>query len=115
MKEIKQKRKATYSCPVKAILFDMDNTLFDFVAAKLEACREILSYIENGESTQNPSELFNYFLRGVYGFEDYENLKDYMQERNFYTPEGYEECCRIYDKRKTPESSTLSRGKRNSY
>jgi putative hydrolase of the HAD superfamily len=100
MKEIKQKREAVYSCPVKAILFDMDNTLFDFVAAKLEACRKILSYIGNGKSAQSPSELFNYFLRGIYGFEDYENIKDYMQERNFYTPAGYGECCRIYEREK---------------
>lgn len=100
MKEIKQKRGAIYFLPVKAILFDMDNTLFDFVAAKLEACRKILSYIENGKSAQSPLELFDYFLRGVYGFEDYENIKDYMQERNFYTPEGYAECCRIYEREK---------------
>jgi len=70
----------------------MDNTLFDFMTAKLEACRGILSYIENGESTQNPSELFNYFLRGVYGFEDYENIKDYMQERNFLHLKAGEFC-----------------------
>lgn len=111
MKEIKQKREATYACPVKAILFDMDNTLFDFVAAKFEACRKILSYIENGESAQNPSELFNYFLRRVYGFEDYENIKDYMQERNFYTPEGYAECCRIYEREKLQNLVLYSGGK----
>ena len=75
------------------MLFDMDNTLFDFVAAKLEACREILSFIgrEKGDIAEEPSELFGYFLRGVYGFEDYENIQDYMQERNAFYSSGIQE------------------------
>lgn len=91
-------------CPatLKAVLFDMDNTLFDFVAAKLEACREILSFIgmEKGDAAEEPSELFRYFLRGIYGFEDYENIQDYMQERNLFTIQGYRKCCEIYEKEK---------------
>ncbi len=39
----------THQKALKAILFDMDNTLFDFVAVKLIACREILSYLGGGE------------------------------------------------------------------
>ncbi len=89
-------------CPgsLKAVLFDMDNTLFDFVAAKLEACREILSFIWKGDGTEEPSILFRYFLRGVYGFEDYENIQDYMQERNVFTAQGYRKCCEIYEREK---------------
>ena len=54
-----------YSGTIRAVLFDMDNTLFDFVAAKLGACREILFYIarENENIAEDPSELFGYFLR----------------------------------------------------
>lgn len=87
---------------LKAVLFDMDNTLFDFVAAKLEACREILSFIgrKKGNIAEEPSELFRYFLRGIYGFEDYENIRDYMQERNFFTTQGYRKCCEIYEREK---------------
>lgn len=86
----------------KAVLFDMDNTLFDFVAAKLVACRKILSYIceESGNITKDPSELFRYFLRGTYGFEDYENIKDYMQERGLFTAQSYRYCCEIYEREK---------------
>lgn len=86
----------------KAILFDMDNTLFDFVAAKLIACREILSYInrKKGSNAKDPSELFGYFLRGTYGFEDYENIRDYMQERKLFTAQGYKNCCEIYEREK---------------
>lgn len=78
----------------------MDNTLFDFVAAKLQACRQILSYLENEEPAGEPSELFNYFLRGNYGFEDYENIRDYMQERKLFTVSSYWECCDLYEKEK---------------
>jgi len=87
---------------LKAILFDMDNTLFDFVAAKLIACREILSYInrKKGSNFEDPSELFRYFLRGTYGFEDYENIRDYMQERRIFTARGYKNCCNIYEREK---------------
>ena len=106
---------------LKAILFDMDNTLFDFVAAKLAACREILAYLEEVNGTEGEEEgegerkreeggkevkagaegeLFRYFLRGVHGFEDYENIRDYMQERSIFTPPAYSKCCEIYEKEK---------------
>ncbi|WP_410509197.1 HAD family hydrolase [Methanosarcina hadiensis] len=87
---------------LKAILFDMDNTLFDFIAVKLIACREILSYLEGGDRKleRDPAELFSYFLRGTYGFEDYENIKDYMQGRKLFTAKGYRDCCEIYDREK---------------
>jgi putative hydrolase of the HAD superfamily len=87
---------------LKAVLFDMDNTLFDFVAVKLIACREILSYLgkEDRNLKKEPAELFKYFLRGTYGFEDYENIRDYMQERNLFTAKGYRDCCEIYDREK---------------
>lgn len=87
---------------LKAVLFDMDNTLFDFVAVKLIACREILSYLgeEDRNFKRDPAELFSYFLRGTYGFEDYENIRDYMQERKLFTAKGYRDCCEIYDREK---------------
>ncbi|HII01709.1 TPA: HAD family hydrolase [Methanosarcinaceae archaeon] len=92
---------------LKAVLFDMDNTLFDFVAAKLIACREILAYLEKGSESKGEEakagaeeELFRYFLRGVHGFEDYENIRDYLQERSLFTPPAYSKCCEIYEKEK---------------
>ncbi len=100
MNIIQRNLERTYSGALKAVLFDMDNTLFDFVAAKLEACREILSFIWRGDVTEKPSELFRYFLRGVYGFEDYENIRDYMQERDVFTAQGYRKCCEIYEREK---------------
>jgi putative hydrolase of the HAD superfamily len=87
---------------LRAILFDMDNTLFDFVAVKRIACREILSYLGKGDKSLkiDPEELFRYFLRGTYGFEDYENIRDYMQERKLFTEQAYRNCCETYDREK---------------
>ena len=87
---------------LKAVLFDMDNTLFDFIAVKLIACREILFYLgeRNRNLKKDPAELLRYFLRGTYGFEDYENIKDYMQERQLFTEQAYRQCCEIYDREK---------------
>lgn len=80
----------------------MDNTLFDFVAAKHVACREILSYIarEEKSTVEDPLELFGYFLRGTHGFEDYENIRDYIQERRLFTTQRYTQCCEIYEREK---------------
>ncbi|MDD2613580.1 MAG: HAD family hydrolase [Methanosarcina sp.] len=99
---IQEDTEQIYPVALKAVLFDMDNTLFDFVAAKLGACREILSFIgrDKGDNAEEPSELFRYFLRGVYGFEDCENIRDYMQERNIFTLQDYRKCCEIYEKEK---------------
>lgn len=91
-----------YRRAIKAVLFDMDNTLFDFVAAKHVACREILLFIarEEENTTEDPSELFGYFLRGIHGFENWENIKDYMQERRLFTAQRYTQCCKIYEREK---------------
>lgn len=78
---------------VKAIVFDMDNTLFDFVEAKLKACRAVVEYLGVGDE----EELLKYFLRGLHGFEDSKNIADYMQDKGIYSPGKYEECCGIYE------------------
>lgn len=100
MNIIQKDPEQIYPGVLKAVLFDMDNTLFDFVAAKLEACREIISFIWKENVTEEPSVLFRYFLRGVYGFEDYENIQDYMKERNIFTAQDYRKCCEIYEREK---------------
>ncbi|HII93446.1 MAG TPA: HAD family hydrolase [Methanosarcina sp.] len=100
MNIIEKDTEQIYPGVLKAVLFDMDNTLFDFVAAKMEACKKILSFIWKENVTEEPSVLFRYFLRGVYGFEDYENIQDYMQERNIFTVQDYRKCCEIYEQEK---------------
>jgi len=83
----------TRNYAVEAVLCDMDNTLFDFVRAKREACRSVIDYLGRGD----PGTLFSQFLRGVHGFEDHENISDYLNGLGVYDLETFEVCCRIYE------------------
>lgn len=78
---------------VEAVLCDMDNTLFDLIRAKREACRSVIDYLGEGD----PETLFSQFLRGVHGFEDHENISDYLHDLGVYDGEAFEVCCRIYE------------------
>jgi putative hydrolase of the HAD superfamily len=71
----------------------MDNTLFDLVRAKREACRCVIDYLGTGD----PELLFLQFLRGVHGFEDYANIRDYMNDLEVYEERAFEVCCRTYE------------------
>ncbi len=79
---------------VKAVIFDMDNTLFDFIEAKLKACRAVVEYLGVDGDEEG---LLKYFLRGIHGFEDLENIADYMRDKGVYSQGKFEECCRIYE------------------
>ncbi|KUG19883.1 hydrolase, had superfamily [hydrocarbon metagenome] len=81
---------------IKAILFDMDNTLFDFVTAKREACRLVIDHLRAGDA----GELFEYFLRGVHGFEHHDNIRDYMKKTGSFSPRAFLECCSVYEDEK---------------
>jgi putative hydrolase of the HAD superfamily len=59
---------------IRAIIFDMDNTLFDFVAAKQHACREVAGFLGRDDWEK----LFSCFLESPHGFESHENIKDYF-------------------------------------
>lgn len=78
---------------IKAVLFDMDNTLFDFLEAKLTAFKKMVEYLGAGD----PEAILEYFLRGTPGFEDLENIKDYLQDNEIYSEDNYNICCRIYE------------------
>jgi putative hydrolase of the HAD superfamily len=83
---------ANHLRPVSALLFDMDNTLFDLVGAQIAACERVVRHLghENGE------DLFLYFLTGSHGFESIENIRQYMEERRIPTNGMFEQACRIY-------------------
>jgi len=88
-----QKPYGTRHTTVEAVLCDMDNTLFDLVRAKREACRCVIDYLGTGD----PELLFLQFLRGVHGFEDYANIRDYMNDLEVYEERAFEVCCRNYE------------------
>jgi putative hydrolase of the HAD superfamily len=78
--------------PVKALLFDMDNTLFDLVGAQIAACDCVVRHLGHDDG----DELFSCFLTGSHGFESTENIRQYMQERRIPTNGMYDVACRIY-------------------
>ncbi|MDD4567359.1 Pyrophosphatase PpaX [Methanoculleus chikugoensis] len=84
---------STRHTAVEAVLCDMDNTLFDFVGAKREACRCVVDYLGTGD----PESLFRQFLRGIHGFEGHENIRDYLESLGVYEERAFEVCCRTYE------------------
>ncbi|WP_456467965.1 HAD family hydrolase [Archaeoglobus sp.] len=93
---------------IKAVIFDLDNTLVDFVEAKVKACRAVINRIGCGDA----NELLQYFLRWRHGFESHENIADYLKDKGVYSDELYKECRKIYDEVKL-ESIRLYPGIKN--
>ena len=77
---------------IKAIIFDMDNTLFDFVKAKLLACEAVVSYVNLNDDMK----LLDYFIKDEIDVERFESIARYLKDRNIYTEETFETCCKIY-------------------
>ncbi|WOF15874.1 HAD family hydrolase [Methanoplanus sp. FWC-SCC4] len=76
-----------------AILFDMDNTLYNFSDAKIKACEEVTNSINAG----NADELMRYFLFGKFGFEDHGNIEQFMKDKNVWDGDKYFEAVEIYE------------------
>lgn len=93
---------------IRAVIFDLDNTLVDFVEAKIKACRAVVKRAGCGDK----NELLQYFLRLRHGFESHENIADYLKDKGVYSEELYRECCEIYEKVKL-ESIRLYPGIKN--
>jgi putative hydrolase of the HAD superfamily len=93
--------------PITTVLFDMDNTLFDLVHAQIISCHAVAEYLGNDDGDA----LFDYFLRPVRGFESYENILDYMDDRSLSHDGMYKNACRIYEIEKlkhiTPYSGVM--------
>ena len=78
------------------MLFDMDNTLYDFFHAKNVACAKVTELAGVGDG----ADLFRYFLNGTHGFEHHYNIRDYLLDRDTFTERLYHEACTAYDEEK---------------
>ncbi|HOT02613.1 MAG TPA: HAD family hydrolase [Methanolinea sp.] len=78
--------------PVRAMLIDMDNTLFDLVGAKRAACRAIVEKTGVGDADL----LFSYFLRRTRGFEDPGNILDFLVDEGVYSDSLFGVCDTMY-------------------
>ena len=88
-----QRPRKTRHQNVEAVVCDMDNTLFDLVGAKREACRCVVDYLGVGD----PESLFLRFLDRTYGFEDHRNIRDYLEALGVYQPGTFGVYCRTYE------------------
>lgn len=79
--------------PVKCLLFDMDNTLFDLVGAQIAACHAVVRQFGH----EDGDELFSCFLTPAHGFESHENILQYMNERSIPVDGLYRHACQIYE------------------
>ena len=82
---------------ITAVLFDMDNTLFDFVEAKIAACSEVNRIL----GLDRAMDLLRYFIRrDGWGFEHWNNIRDFMHDNGVYSDELYARCCQVYEEEK---------------
>ncbi len=77
---------------IKAIFFDMDNTLFDFVEAKLRACRAVVECVGKNDD----DDLVEYFLKDPIDIENLDCIARYLKDRELYCEETYENCVNNY-------------------
>ena len=78
---------------IKAILFDMDNTLFDFAAAKIISCGKICEFLGKGTDW----DLMRYFLNSGLGYESHANIEKFMKDNGIYNEADYETAVCIYE------------------
>lgn len=80
---------------LSTILFDMDNTLFDFVSAQIAACHAVTGFLGRSDGDILYEE---YFRRGVRGFESSLNIRDYMTDRSIPDNGDYKKASAIYER-----------------
>ena len=80
--------------PPDAILFDLDNTLCDYIHAKYAACKAVVEYLGIGDYL----ELFEFFRRPTYSFEDTRHIHDYMQDKGIYDLSTALKAALLFDK-----------------
>jgi putative hydrolase of the HAD superfamily len=92
---VERKRNSTVDQkgPVPALLFDMDNTLFDLVQAQIDACQAVVQHLGRDKG----KDLFSYFLSPDHGFESHENIRQYMNERNIPLENTFRKACQVYE------------------
>ncbi|MDD1684269.1 MAG: HAD family hydrolase [Methanoregula sp.] len=81
---------------VRAILFDMDNTLFDFIAVQIAACEAVTRSL----GIPDENSLYPYFLNSVHGYESHENILDFIRDRGISGQGSFEAARRIYEQEK---------------
>jgi len=83
----------------RCVLFDLDNTLYDFASAKEKACKKVIKAIGRGDAY----DLMSNFIFSPYGVENPRVIKDYLAGYNITDEEVVSEAVRIYVSTKMAE------------
>ncbi len=89
-----QKANAIGDREIKAVIMDMDNTLFDFVEAKLKACSAVVQVV--GQTDE--MELLEYFIKHPKDVESPECIKDYLKDHKRNDNDTFEKCVELYER-----------------
>jgi len=84
---------------ISTILVDMDNTILDFYTAKIAALTKVTEKCGFGD----PDSLLMYFLTKEFGYENPENIRQYMFDHGCQNEELYDCCAGIYETVKMDE------------
>jgi putative hydrolase of the HAD superfamily len=79
---------------IKVIIFDMDNTLLDFVNAKLRSLEAVVKCLGRDDDDQ----LLQYFLTDSVDVENIDCIARYLKDRSIYSQETFNKCCEVYKK-----------------
>ncbi|HJJ90337.1 MAG TPA: HAD family hydrolase [Methanocorpusculum sp.] len=89
-------QKPLFDPPYLAVLFDMDNTLFDFIAAMKQGAAAAAKVIGVGTGDQ----LLSYYLRWKYHIEDHTNLQDFMMDHHKFSVDRYLGAVKAFERAK---------------
>lgn len=84
------------SSQFKAVVFDMDNTLFDFVGAMERGSSAAVKFLGVGTG----EELLSYYLRWKHHVEDHMNLQDFMTAHGCFSVDRYFGAVAAFDEAK---------------
>jgi HAD superfamily hydrolase (TIGR01549 family) len=79
---------------VAAILFDADNTLYDYKGAQLSACEAVIAYTGAGDAKN----LNSYFLLNPFHSENYLTITYYLHDIGIFDNETVHHAGTIYDR-----------------
>lgn len=79
---------------IRAILFDSDNTIYDYKKAHMAGCDAVIKYIGNGDSEA----LDSYFLMNPFDWTNEIIIKNYLNDIGINEDETLRNACDRYEK-----------------
>jgi len=81
---------------VQAILFDSDNTLYDYKGAQSAACEAVIAYAGVGDAAN----LNSYFLLNPFHSETNRIITYYLNDAGIFNDDTIQSACTVYNRKK---------------